>query len=265
MNCRDVQEHLREYQQGRLGAGLQSDLRAHIEGCTACAQAAEVERALTEVLEQRLPQYPASLTLKRRLTAQWPSAPPPRATWWTRWGRSLVPAVAVAAVLLVALPFYYQGVSGGRATGASSIVNEAVNDHLRVLSSQRPLEVESGSGHHVRPWFAGRLDFAPRVPDIDDPGFSLRGGAVGYFLDRKAAIFVYGRGLHTISLFVFPVEGLPWPAHSTERLGNLQIYRAVSRGFTVILWRNGELGYALVSDVPAPELLPLAEKLTAGP
>jgi anti-sigma factor RsiW len=32
----------------------------------------------------------------------------------------------------------------------------------------------------------------------------------------------------------------------------------------VILWRAGELGYALVSDVDRPELSQLAVKLTAG-
>ncbi len=264
MDCQDVRSHLHEYHRGRLGPELRSDIRAHIEGCGACGQGAEVERALTEVLEQRLPQYPASLALKRRLAVQWPSPALPRPTWWSRWGRSLAPAVAVAAVLLVAFPLYYGG-PWRRAGNAANMVTEAVNDHLRLLSSQRPLEIESGSGHRVRPWFAGRLDFAPAVPDLDDLGFPLRGGAVGYFLDRKAAVFVYGRRLHTISLFVFPAEGLSWPARGAEPLGKVKAYRTVSRGFNVVLWRAGELGYALVSDVEPAELLLLARKLTAGP
>jgi anti-sigma factor RsiW len=37
-----------------------------------------------------------------------------------------------------------------------------------------------------------------------------------------------------------------------------------SRGFNVILWRDGELRYALVSDVDVTELSQLAAKLAGG-
>ena len=54
----------------------------------------------------------------------------------------------------------------------------AVNDHLRVLASQHPLDIESGGIHQVKPWFEGRLDFAPVVSFLGDEEFPLRGGAV---------------------------------------------------------------------------------------
>jgi anti-sigma factor RsiW len=37
------------------------------------------------------------------------------------------------------------------------------------------------------------------------------------------------------------------------------------RGFNVIMWRRGELGYALVSDVDARELRQLAAKMAVDP
>lgn len=92
----------------------------------------------------------------------------------------------------------------------------------------------------------------------------MRGGAVGYFLDRKAAVFVYSRRLHTISLFVFRAEALPWPVRGLEPLGKARASLHTSRGFNVILWRRGELAYTLVSEVEAPELRQLALKLIAG-
>ncbi len=144
------------------------------------------------------------------------------------------------------------------------MVAEAVNDHLRLLASQHPLEVESGGIHQVKPWFTGRLDFAPVVSFVGDQEFQLQGGAVGYFLDRKAAVFVYKRRLHTISLLVFRGEGLPWPSRRLEPIGGIQVYPTVVRGFNVVLWRAGELGYALVSDVDSRELLALAGKISGG-
>jgi anti-sigma factor RsiW len=263
MECRDVRIHLLEYRQGRLRPDLQEDIRAHLDQCPACSGADAAEQVLTDLLEHRLPQYPASLALKRRLAAQWPSTPAPKPSWWSRWGRPFVPAVAVAVVLIVALPLYYQRTSLGPGDGSAGMVREAVNDYVRLLSSQHPLEIESGGIHQVKPWFEGRLDFAPVVSFEGDQEFPLRGGAIGYFLDRKAATFVYSRRLHTISLFVFRPEGLPWPMRELKPMGKAKAYVAVSRGFNVILWRAGGLGYALVSDADAQELLQLGAKLAA--
>lgn len=80
-------------------------------------------------------------------------------------------------------------------------------------------------------------------------------------LDKHGRKAEYQRRLHPISLFVFRVDGLPWPASSGERIGGVEAYRQTVRGFTVILWRAGDLGYALVSDVDSKELADLPSKL----
>ena len=99
--------------------------------------------------------------------------------------------------------------------------------------------------HEVRPWLTGRLDFAPVIAFAGDADFPLRGGTVEYFLDRRAAVAVYGRRPHVITLIVARADGLPWPA------GRPLLTRA--QGFNVRLWRSGELAYALVSDLDARE------------
>jgi anti-sigma factor RsiW len=262
MNCQDVRAHLFDSQRGRLGPEIDEALRGHLASCAACAHEEAAERMLTETLEQRLPQHAAPLGLKRRLAASWPTVTASRPSWWSRWGRSLVPAAAVAMMLLAVTPLVYQhGVSQRNGRG---MVAEAVNDHLRVLSSQHPLDIESGGMHQVKPWFEGRLDFAPVVPFAGDADFPLQGGAVGYFLDRRAAVFVFHRRLHAISLFVFRADGLPWPNRALEPLGKLEAHTTATRGFNVLLWRTGGLGYALVSDVDGAELKQLAVKLSGG-
>ena len=264
MDCREARDHLAEFQRGQLRPDVQGDVRAHLEACAACSRVYVEERALTEILERRLPQHPAPLALKRRLAAQWPAAPLPARSRWRRWGLSMAPVLAVAIMLLVAIPVYIARTTVDRTDGTASMVREAVNDYLRLVSSQHPLEIQSGGIHQVKPWFEGRLDFAPVISFDGDQEFPLHGGAVGYFLDRKAATFVYSRRLHTISLFVFRAEGLPWPTRGLEPMGNAQAYVTVARGFNVVLWRAGELGYALVSDLDAPELLRLGSKLAGG-
>src|SRR5260370_41320340 len=129
------------------------------------------------------------------------------------------------------------------------MIDDAVNEHLRVVYSAHPVEIESGGIHQVKPWFTGRLDFAPRVAFTGDDEFPLVGGSVGYFRDRKAAVFVFKHKLHTISLFVFREEGLAWPTKKQVPIGRLSADIQSDRGFSVILWRDGDLGYCLVSDV----------------
>src|SRR5262249_11359553 len=81
-----------------------------------------------------------------------------------------------------------------------------------------------------------RLEFSPVLPFGGDETVPLRGGALAWFLDRKAAAFVYGLRLHTVTLFVFRPDGLPWPTTGWERAGGREGYRAGARGFTVVLW-----------------------------
>ena len=257
MDCDEVRLTLRDYQQGRLATAAEADVHAHLATCPHCAHVAAAEQELTDVLERRLPQHPASFALKRRLAAQWPAAAP-RRTWWSAWRPAPLAALALATLVLAVAPVVYYLRAASREVSARAMVAEAVNDHLRVLSSQRPLEIESGGLHQVKPWFEGRLDFAPVVTFEGDADFPLKGGAVGYFLDRKAAVFVYTRRLHPISLFVFRADGLHW------RDGDGGASTAEERGFAAILWRQGALGYALVSDVDRRELAVLAAKLRAA-
>jgi anti-sigma factor RsiW len=262
MTCEDARAQLLDYQRGRLALAAESAVRAHLDDCAECTRADVVEHELTKALEQRLPQHPASLALKRRLAAQWPMPSAARSRW-TRWRPVLTPALAVAALLLLVTPVLYYERAASRAAGErAGLVAEAVNDHLRVLGSQHPLDIESSDVHQVKPWFEGRLDFAPRVAFEGDAEFPLKGGAVGYFRDRKAAVFVYARRLHPITLLVFRADGLAWPTRAPTPGGPAEVHRTVDRGFNVIMWRTAELGYALVSDVDARDLNALANQIS---
>lgn len=253
MDCLDVRDRLLDFQQGRLAPELVGGVQRHLDGCADCTLADLTERELSHALERRTPQYSAPLALKRRLAAAWPAPAPPRAR--SHGLRVLHYAAVAAAALLLALPFTYELVSRKDA-GAAVMVTEAVNDHVRMLQSQRPLEIESGGIHQVIPWFSGKLDFAPGIRFAGDAEFPLRGGAVGYFVDRKAAALAFGEPSHAISLFVFKADGLPWPTRGLER----DTYRTTARGFNVLLWHDGELGYALVGNSDA-DLMRLAAKL----
>ncbi len=265
MTCDEARHHLLDLQRGRLSPELDRELRLHLEACPACARARVEEEVLTELLERRLPVYPASGALKRRLATLAPIAPPPAPVVplapRRSWPRVLAPAIAAAA-LLVAIGVTLVQRAGHDAGALAALTSEAVNDHLRVLQRDRPVDVESGGTHEVKPWFEGKLDFAPSVPSPVEPDMRLLGGSIGYFIDRKAAIVVYGLRRHVVTLLVFRADGLPWPAAKGAADERAPL-RSALRGFHVFLWRSGEIGYALVGDVDPAELSGIAAKLAA--
>ncbi len=123
------------------------------------------------------------------------------------------------------------------------------------------MEIASGGIHQVKPWFAGKVDFAPTNGFAGDDDYPLAGGAVSYFRDRKAATYVYKRNLHVVTLFVFPAKGLPWPTVAADPIGGSRGTRTTTRGFHVLMWQKGDLGYGLVSDLNEEELTTLAERI----
>jgi anti-sigma factor RsiW len=249
MDCTEARSHLLDRQRGTLSGEVRSRVDAHLSECDACRSEDAADRELSAALRNRVPRRRAPEALRRSLErrvvgeSSQASGSGPRMRRVSRVAAVAFVVAAAAAAILI-----------WRSHESNSMVAEAVNDHLRVLYSDHPVEVESGGIHQVKPWFTGRLDFAPVVAFGGDDEFPLQGGAVAYFVDRKAATFIFKRRLHTITLFVFQAEGLPWPALATE----------TSRGFHVLMWRKADLGYVLVSDVDATDLQTLAAKIAGA-
>jgi anti-sigma factor RsiW len=261
MDCQDVRDLLRDFRAKRLSAASREEVRAHVAGCPACARADAAERVLDEALERR-PRYRAPRTLARRLgllAAPAPARSPAQARRWTRF---LAPALA-AAFAALSIGLLVERAQVRDAGTLSKLAGEAVNDHLRQLARAEPLEIRSGGMHQVKPWFEGKLDFAPVVPVLEGEDLRLQGGSVGYFLDRKAACLEYALRQHLVTLLVFRAEGLSWPGAASQA-GRVDLAEASERGFNVFLWQAGGLGYALVADVNAGELAGWAGRLAAG-
>jgi anti-sigma factor RsiW len=256
MDCPEARTHLIDRRRGTLEATTRTALETHLAGCEACRHEDAADAQLSAILDARLPRRRAPASLRRSLEARWDPPTVPRAA---RFARGLL-TMAAGAALAVLVLFAWRS----RKTD-DPMLTEAVNDHLRVLYSDHQVEVQSGGIHQVKPWFTGRVDFAPRVAFAGDDDFPLVGGSLGYVRDHKAAVFQFRRRLHAITLLVFPAAGLPWPSGAAVTLGRREVVERTARGFSVLLWRDADLGYALVSDVARPELEALVSKITPAP
>jgi anti-sigma factor RsiW len=156
---------------------------------------------------------------------------------WNIWGTGSAGfglGAAVAAALLL---------TGAAPTG-QPLMDEVVAGHLRSLQPGHLMDVVSTDRHTVKPWFDGKLDFAPPVKDLADQGFPLQGGRLDYAHGRPVAALVYGRAKHTINLFIWPEAG-QGAAETT----------AARNGYTVVHLNHDGMNVWAVSDVEKPELL----------
>jgi anti-sigma factor RsiW len=231
VSCKAIDRDLDAYVDRELRADAATTVRQHLASCGAC-RARVAERHGLSRLVQAAPYYSAPDRLRARITAQ---------AARTRLTSRLLTWSAVAALVVV--------VGGGfmlrtPTTFDDSVVEAVVDSHVRSLMADHLFDVQSTDRHAVKPWFLGKLDFAPPVVDLASGGFPLVGGRLDYLGGRPVAAIVYQRQQHTINLFVCPATD-PHPEAVDSR---------TSRGFHVHHWSRDGMRYWAVSDLNEAEL-----------
>lgn len=120
------------------------------------------------------------------------------------------------------------------------VTDQIVASHVRSLQPNHLIDVLSTDTHTVKPWFEGKLDFAPPVKNLVTEGFPLEGGRLDYVDGRTVAALVYRYGKHPINMFI-------WPA---TRADSAVSVRETSRnGFRVYHWTQSGMEIWVASDV----------------
>jgi len=168
----------------------------------------------------------------------------PRRRW--RPERWLAVAASLGLVTLGAWALFQVAL---RSSGRGLLVRELVASHVRSqLLLSHVTDVASSNSHTVKPWFNGKVNFAPTVNDFADQGFRLKGGRLDYLDGQPAAVLVYQRREHIINLFIWK------PADAADSA----VQRTTQQGFHLVHWTHGGLTYWAVSDLNAEELEALA-------
>jgi anti-sigma factor RsiW len=277
------------YLDGELGLEGTLQLERHLAECPRCARDLEELRALRTELRSALQlEVPAGLEERLRSSLRFvahgdepgdarPAAPQadrplraararrggPRGGWTTfglPWRAAGLAAAMVLAVIagLRWLPLPARAPADGAFSGASKLAEvdalerEVLDSHLRSLLADHLVDVPSTDRHTVKPWFDGKLDFAPAVLDLERQGFPLAGGRLDYVQERPVAALVYRRRQHVINLLTWPQSGEAPPKAS------------VDHGYNLLHWTEGGMTYWAVSDLNAHELAELCA-LLRGP
>jgi len=237
VECRDVQNLLHPFVDGELDLVRQLQIEHHLAECAECAERTRGLRQLREALASPSLYHHAPDSLRRQLQST--SAAPTRLRRW----KSAVLFATAAGIVLVVAGF----LAGGFLLHSSAddrLTEEVVAGHIRSLQVAHATDVPSSQQHIVKPWFQGKTDFAPQVPDLSIAGFELTGGRLDYLDNHSVAALVYHRRDHLINVFT-------WPAADAEE----QPVRSRSRqGFHIRSWRQAGMAYWVISDLNDQEL-----------
>lgn len=191
-----------------------------------------------------------------------PQAPPavrPRRRWlpaaWTGAAGFALGLLCMALLQPLVLPWSrLQGDGQPAADWRIGLEDELVARHVRALGAGPLIEVASSDRHTVKPWFQGRVDFAPPVFDLAADGFPLLGGRVEPLRGRPLATLAYARHRHVIDLFIRPSTELgAAAAFAASSASAAAAAHSQRQGFTLMHWDDGAMQYWLVSDLERSE------------
>lgn len=255
MSCERARNVLSPCLDGELSEADASAVAAHLAACTGCRREYEALSLVRSAVREHMPALAAPDVLRARIsgmirgdaTAQRPG--PWRGGSWSR---------QIAAGLLIAITS--SGVTWSvmhrqRTPGVIG-ADDVVASHIRSLMTHHLTEVTSTDEHNVKPWFDGKVPFAPEVPRLDSIGFPLIGGRVDTITHAPAAALVYGRRKHLINVYT-------WPASRGAGAGDT-ITGITERGYNLLRWSRGDMAYAAVSDLEMVELREFVAAYTAS-
>ncbi|MGA3239354.1 MAG: anti-sigma factor [Bryobacteraceae bacterium] len=240
--CKSALSLMEPYLDGELDASQKAELEAHLNQCPSCPA---IYRRLSELgadLRTLAPRYAAPEHLQRRVLSAVRKEARVSQSW--RFRPSMAWALAATVLLAVSAGWNVKLMESQKNTTRNTTettAQEIVSSHVRSLIGAHLLDVPSTEQHTVKPWFNGKLDYAPDVKDFAAAGFPLIGGRVDYIDHRPVAALVYKRREHVINLFV-------WPSNSP-----LAAPAAVN-GFNLVAWNQAGMNYCAISDLNQAEL-----------
>jgi anti-sigma factor (TIGR02949 family) len=267
MACPNVLPHVDAFVDGELDPSPQVEIERHVAVCEHCRREVTATRALKAALRAQADEMRAPEALRVRVRGALGEARD-GARWGDRaWSGTLL--VAAAGMLVVfgaglwpATPERTVVAPAPLATQSVALLPDVIERHTD------PLPTESGTERpeDVPNWFRGKLGFRVGPVQFQAPGVTFLGARVSQVGAERAAKLYYRVGSSRVTVVAF--EASPSVRRALAReleasrhalIGGHDVAYHSVRGYTVPVFEDGGVVYAITGDVDQRTLLNLLE------
>jgi anti-sigma factor RsiW len=244
MNCSQVRESLHLYLDGELAPRQELELEAHLLDCECCRREYNEVRQVVDTVRGSKPLYESSSQLRETVEVMVNRAAKRQLNQHRL--RTVLPLAAAACLLVMlgVVPLFQE----------TSFTAYAADVHQRYASGKLPLDIQSDQPQAVSSWLESRLTFPVNMPNYpSEPGeakaYTLTGARLMQYDGEDVAYLAYRMNNRPVSLLVGSNHRIIPAGDDVYRSGNLLFHFSEKNGLKLITWRDGDLVYALVSDV----------------
>jgi len=258
VTCDEAREQFEDLLHDRLSAAQSQSLRQHLSDCPRCMEELDTAGVIAALIRHRASYHRAPDHLRQSILQEvrreWRLVGRLRDALHTLWTTPPVLCATTAIlVLAVALPLYHRWAVPA-SDPAARVVGEVARDYHRLLLNYPPHGTNPAEPTQIQQWFRQTLSFFPAIQFWGNQEIRLLRGYPTYIMERRAACLIFKTGDAISTLYIFPGADIPIPPHNRRQIDGYAPYQVTAREQRVLLWRQGELAFLIVSPLTNPEL-----------
>jgi mycothiol system anti-sigma-R factor len=244
-DCTDIKQLLYPYLDGELDVKQNLEVEAHILDCQTCCDLLNEEKRFLSVLKNGCLHEEGPAALKAKIERKLNNRQRPFSRFFSNHPVKMAFASALAGILifLFGAKLFDQGINR-----TPPFVKASVENHLKFLSGNLPLEIKSHDPKVVAAWFKKRIDFMPHLPELKDNEIVLLGGRLDKFKGEHLALVSYRIDKSPVTMAI--IKGNPI-AYVESRdyffMKGRRFNFSHKGGLNAISWTDDGNNFALVS------------------
>jgi anti-sigma factor (TIGR02949 family) len=248
MMCPERDADLQAFFDNELDPSQLARFRDHVAGCPSCQRRLEELEALRAELRSSVAAE-APTRLKAQLQERLGQFERRRRLRWNAVAVILVAGLFSAGAGIYWHLQHHQG---------SAFMAELARAHEALVSGETPLAYPSADAHLIRRWLGERLSFRPFVPHGALDEYQLEGAQPLSAAGQEGALLLFGKAGRKASLVSLPDPGHIGTAGKKVAMTGHDFWIVGQGAYTLVMWSDQGILYAVVSDDDVQELLEYA-------
>jgi mycothiol system anti-sigma-R factor len=251
-DCADIEKLLYPYLDGELDVKQNMDVEAHLLGCQKCCDLLNEEKRFLSVIKNGCLQEEGPPALKAKIEKMFHKKQRPLARLFSIHPFKTAFAAALAGILLFLVAGELLDLSK---TQTPPFVRASLENHLKYINGNLPLEIVSHDPQTVVAWFKKRIDFMPHLPELKDDMIVLLGGRLAEFEGTNVALVSYAIEKSPVTMYI--VKRNPTSLVESREFTFMKGRRfnfSGQNGLNAISWTDNGNNFTLVSSHPSQDI-----------